>query len=106
MANETHKTDGVAETHRSLEEHRTVLRNLVNQRGELWTSIEQQVQELEAILAQFDPFDLIANILLTIGAPSPEKLKEHSFKGKDAYTEYITLLYLTKPWTAYPSPSH
>jgi len=73
-----------------------------NLRDKLWESIQQQVKELEEILLQFEPFDIIANVALMNALIDPETYKEYAHEGNDAYTEYITLLYLTKPYDTYP----
>jgi len=91
----------VLDTTRSDEEHHVILEGLARSRGELRSSIEQQVQELEEIFSKFEPFDIIGNMSFANAILDAETYKEYEHEGNDAYTEYVALLYLTKPYEAY-----
>jgi hypothetical protein len=90
------------ENTRTPEEHRAQLQSLLNGAEEAGENIEKQVQELEIILAKYEPFDIIGNILLANSILNPETYKEYEHIGSPAYTEFICLLYLTKSRDSYP----
>ena len=94
--------DGQASLTPSSEAYQTMLRNLARSRSEIWASLEQQVQDLEDILAQHNPLDVIGNILFANAVFDAETYKEDAHEGSDAYIEYVTLLLLTKPFDIYP----
>lgn len=83
------------------EAYRAMLRDLAASKDEIWASIQQQVEELERILAQYNPFDVIGNILFANAVFDAETYKEYAHEGSDAYIEYVTLLLLTKPCDTY-----
>jgi len=83
------------------EAYRAMLRDLAASKDEIWASIQQQVEELERILAQYNPFDVIGNILFANAVFDAETYKEYAHEGSDAYIEYVTLLLLTKPYDTY-----
>jgi hypothetical protein len=86
------------DTSRTEAEHRALLKGLAEQEDELIASIETQVEELEAILSQYDPFDIIGNIWFANTIVDPETYKEYEHEGSLALVEYLALLYLTKPY--------
>jgi len=88
----------IAESSRTEEEQRALLKNLAEQRDALKATIENRVKELEAILNQYDPFDIIGNIWLANAIIDPETYKEYAHEGNDAFVEYLALLCLTKPY--------
>jgi len=55
--------DGQRSIRPSSEAYQAMLRDLARSRVEIWASLEQQVQALEDILAQYNPLDVIGNIL-------------------------------------------
>src|SRR5260221_13647861 len=83
------------------EAYRAMLRDLAASKDEIWASIQQQVEELERILAQYNPFDVIGNILFANAVFDAETYKEYVHEGSDAYIEYVTLLLLTRPFDIY-----
>ena len=89
------------DTTRTEEEHKEILKDLVKHIDGLPASIERQVKELEELMFQHDPFDIIGNISFYNAILDPETYKEYAHEGNDAYTEYITLLCLTKPYETY-----
>src|SRR5438045_266480 len=93
--------DGQGSLTPSSEAYQAMLRDLARSRIEIWVSLEQQVQELEDILAQYNPLDVIGNILYANAVFDAETYKEYAHEGSDAYIEYVTLLLLTKPYDTY-----
>ncbi len=93
--------DSKGNTIPSGEAYQVMLRDLANSKGEIWASLEQQVQELEHILAQYNPLDVMGNILFANAVFDAETYKEYAHEGSDAYIEYVTLLLLTKPYDTY-----
>jgi len=61
--------------------------------------IREQSAKLEALLLQYNSFDLIANLTLTQLWVNPEKHNIASHDGLPAIVEYATLLYLKHPFT-------
>ena len=80
------------------EEHRAMLKSLSESRSDLEADIERQVAELEAIISEYDPFDIISNIWLANTIINPETYCEYEHEGKEAYAEYVALLCLTRPY--------
>ena len=95
-------SDGQASLAPSSEAYQAMLRDLAQSKDEIWVSLEQQVQELEDILAQYNPLDVIGNILFANAVFDAETYKEYAHEGSDAYIEYVILLLLTKPFDTYP----
>src|SRR6266702_3812553 len=93
--------DGQRSVTHSSEAYQKMLRDLARSRVEIWASLEQQVQELEDILAQYNPLDVIGNILFANAVFDAETYREYAHEGSDAYIEYVTLLLLTKPFDTY-----
>lgn len=60
--------------------------------------IESNAQKLEELISQFNPLDIIANLAFLNLFTDLETYKEYSFKGKQPYVEYCTLLCLKKPY--------
>lgn len=61
--------------------------------------LKQESAKLEAILLQYNPFDLIGNLTLTQLFINPEKHNVASHSGLPAIVEYATLLYLKHPFS-------
>ena len=97
--------DGQRSITPSSEDYQEMLRNLAQSKDEIWASLEQQVQALEDILAQYNPLDVIGNILFANAVFDAETYKEYAHEGSDAYIEYVTLLLLTKPFDTYAERS-
>ncbi len=68
--------DGQRSDTPSSEGYQAILRDLAWSRGEIWTSLEQQVQALEEILAQSNPLDVIGNILFANAVFDAETYKQ------------------------------
>jgi hypothetical protein len=89
------------DTSRTEEEHREILETLASSKDELAQDIERQIEELESILRQYEPFDIISNISLANSILDPETYKEYEQEGSPAFTEYVALLYLAEPYETY-----
>lgn len=61
--------------------------------------LKEESAKLEAILLQYNPFDLIGNLTLTQLFVNPEKHNIASHSGLPAIVEYATLLYLKHPFS-------
>jgi hypothetical protein len=83
------------------DERRAFLQNIVDHQEDFRASIEQHVIELENILQQYNPFDVIGNISLLNSIHDIETYKEYEHSENPAYTEYLSLLLLTKPFDHY-----
>ena len=97
--------DSEGRTILSGEAYQAMLRDLAQSKDEIWVSLEQQVQELEDILAQYNPLDVIGNILFANAVFDAETYKEYAHEGSDAYIEYVALLLLTKSFDTYAERS-
>jgi hypothetical protein len=91
----------VMETNRSSDEQRIMLQRLASRAEELQDSIGEQVADLEAILLQFNPLDVIAHTFMMNAVWDLETYKEYAHEGNDAFTEYVGLLCLTRPFEAF-----
>ena len=87
------------------EERRTHLQELASREGEIRGFVEQQVRQLEEVLSEYNPLDIIGHVSLANSIVDAESYKEYSHPGSPAYVEYITLLCLTKPYDSYPEHS-
>lgn len=83
------------------EERHTLLQALSETKGEVEEQLKSQVGELEAIIQDHNPLDIIANIALRNSIWNPEDYKEYRSQENPAYAEYIALLCLTKPYETY-----
>lgn len=61
--------------------------------------LKEESAKLEAILLQYNPFDLIGNLTITQLFVNPEKHNAASHSGLPAIVEYATLLYLKHPYS-------
>lgn len=82
----------------SEEERKAFLADIVRQAKSFKTDIENQVVELETILSDYDPFDIIGHVWMANAIHNPNTYKEYAHHGNDAHTEYAALLYLTRPY--------
>jgi hypothetical protein len=82
----------------SEEERKAFLADIVRQAKNFRTDIESQIAELEAILNDYDPFDIIGHVWWANAIHNPNTYKEYAHHGNDAHTEYAALLYLTRPY--------
>ena len=60
--------------------------------------IKERVAEVEAILLDYDAFDLIANFTLREMGRDPETYTEPTHDGMAAIVEYVALLFLKHPY--------
>ena len=97
--------DSEGRTILSGEAYQAMLRDLARSKVEIWASLERQVQALEDILAQYNPLDVIGNILFANAVFDAETYKEYAHEGSDAYIEYVALLLLTKSFDTYAERS-
>ena len=89
----------------SRDEHQDFLKELRDGAKDSAKSIEKKILELETILQQYHPFDILANILVLNSIHNVETYKEYEHSGVLAFVEYLTLLLLTKPFESYSERS-
>jgi len=77
-------------------EFKESLKRFAEWHSKLSEIIKSNAQKLEELILQFNPLDIIANLILLNLFTNPETYKEYSFKGKQPYVEYCTLLCLKK----------
>jgi hypothetical protein len=78
---------------------------LANLPQQLQDQIDEHIEALEEVVIAYDPFDLIASLFCK-NALADATLKEVQDDRNDAFTEYLTLLLLTRPSEAYPERSN
>ena len=66
-------------------------------REEMQRWLADQHNCLEALLLQYDPFDMLGNLIMVEIAHNPETYKETEHEGLAAVVEYIALTYLGHP---------
>lgn len=91
-----------AENTNTPEEQRELLRSIARHCQDVEESIERSVEELQQIIAQFNPLDLVTNVVLKNAVLNADTYKEYSHDGNQAYAEYATLLCLRNSYGAYP----
>ena len=74
---------------------------LANRPQQLQDQIDEHIEALEVVVIAYDPFDLIASLFCK-NALADATLNEVQEDRNDAFTEYLTLLLLTRPSEAYP----
>jgi hypothetical protein len=65
--------------------------------NELAGQLESTVEELESLIAQFDPYDLLANLIVSESF-DPDKHQQSTHHGRPAHIEFLALLLLKKPY--------
>ncbi len=70
---------------------------MILRKDEFAASIETKIRELDAVLLKYNPFDVIANVSLANSILDAETYKEYKHEGREAFAEYIALLFLTHP---------
>lgn len=80
------------------EEFKKFLKNAMKYHRQLPKIIKSKAEKLEKIISQFNPLDLIANLAFLNLFTDPETYKEYSFKGKQSYVEYLSLLCLKEKY--------
>jgi len=83
------------ESSKTKEEHQAILRTLFEARGEMEESIQSQARDLEALIKEYDPIDIIANVSLRNSIWNTDDYKEYESLENPAFVEYITLLCLS-----------
>ncbi len=78
---------------------------LANLPQQLQDQIDEHIEALEEVVIAYDPFDLIASLFCK-NALADATLNEVQEDRNDAFTEYLTLLLLTRPSEAYPERSN
>lgn len=86
------------DSRRTPEEHRALLGGLADYHRQLPEILRTKVDELERLVARFDPLDVIANVALKNIFANPETYKEYAHQGLQAHVEYIALLCLKSPF--------
>lgn len=64
---------------------------------QLTPEIERDIAELEELLLDYNPLDMIANAVLRNCVYDPETYREYSHDGNQAFAEYVALLCLSRP---------
>lgn len=85
---------------RSPDEHKDFVGQIRAERSELLASIESKSREIEALLHDFDSFDILASLALFESAIDPESYKEWEHEGLSAAVEYVALLALKSPYNS------
>ncbi len=83
------------------EEHKKLLGAIRDTRGEAEKDLKAKIQEIQEIIRDHDPLDIIAQISLRNSNFDAEKMKEYESEINPAYTEYIALLCLTQPYESF-----
>lgn len=82
----------------SPEEHRDILESIRDSRNEAEESIQAQIREIENLIQDHAPLDIIAQMSIRNSNFDAENFKEWKSELNPAYTEYIALLCLTQPY--------
>src|SRR2546425_212754 len=85
-------------SHRTPEQQAALRSALAARRAAVPEEIRQRVACLDAIMARYNPLDLIASAALKHLFVDPESFAEHSHEGSQAEVEYLALLCLRYPF--------
>ncbi len=80
------------------EEHSAFLKVMKDSLGQTEESIQAKVKEIQTLIQDHNPLDIIARVSLRNSSFDAEKFKEYELKINPAYTEYIALLCLSQPY--------
>jgi len=80
------------ENNQSVDEHKALLVSLRDSREKIEADIEFQIQEIEALIQNYEPLDIMAQISLRNSNFNADSFKEYESTISPVYTEYITLL--------------
>jgi hypothetical protein len=83
------------------EEHRSILEAIRDSQKETDEDIQAKIQEIENLIRDHDPFDIIAQMSLRNSNFDAENFKEWKSEINPAYTEYIALLCMTQPYESF-----
>jgi hypothetical protein len=89
---------GVVRSNRSPEEQAEVNRHVQGFRDSFQSSLAEKVAQVEQLMAQFNSFDLLANLSVVELSRNPETHKESDEGYENAVVEYGTLLCLKGPF--------
>lgn len=89
------------QSNRTEEEQKALLQSLQDNREETELSIQSQIQEIEDLISNYDPIDIITNVSLRNSIFNADEFKEYESKINPVYTEYIALLCLTRPYESF-----
>lgn len=78
------------------DEYREHLQTLAKRREQLEGEIHDDVEELETLLFNRNPLSVIGNLWFRNSITDPDNYKEYVHEGNDAFTEYVTTVYLTR----------
>lgn len=83
------------------EEHKSILEAIRDSREEAEEDIQAKIQEIENLIQDHDPLDIIARMSLRNSNFDTENFKEWKSEINPAFTEYIALLCLTQPYGSF-----
>jgi hypothetical protein len=81
-------------THRSPEEHRELMRRMIESRPKILAEIQSRTTELTEIIHKYSSLDLVANLLLREGMQNPNTYKETDSKLRPHWVEHAAVLEL------------
>lgn len=90
------------ENRASPEEHKQALEEIRGSMGEYVEATEKEIQDLERLLQQYSPLDVVGYIAFRNHITNFETYKEIESKENLAYAEYVALLYLCHTRGEYP----
>lgn len=83
------------------EEHKSILEAIRDSREEAGEDIHAKIREIENLIQDHDPLDIIARMSLRNSNFDAENFKEWKLEINPAFTEYIALLCLTQPYASF-----
>lgn len=83
------------------EEHKSILEAIRDSREEAEKDIQAKIQEIEILIQDHDPLDIIARMSLRNSNFDAENFKEWKSEINPAFTEYIALLCLAQPYETF-----
>jgi hypothetical protein len=83
------------------EEHKAILEAIRDSRKDAEIDIQTQIHEIENLIQDHDPLDIIVRMSIRNSNFDAENFKEWKSEINSAYTEYIALLCLTRPYESF-----
>lgn len=83
------------------EEHKSILEGIRDSREGAEEDIQAKIQEIENLIRDHDPLDIIARMSLRNSNFDAENFKEWKSEINPAFTEFIALLCLTQPYESF-----
>lgn len=80
----------------SHDEYKSHLESLQRKKSQLENELDTRIQNLEENIFEINPLSVIANLWLRNAVIDPDTYAEYEHEGSDAYTEYVTTVYLTQ----------